>query len=100
MYDLVNVFSVFLPQLLLYPNPADPLNGHAAALLIKDKAAYDSRVKEYVTKYASQDFNINEEEEDDEQDETSKESIENGEDEALSDLDDAPEEEVAGEMEI
>ena len=36
MYDLVNVFEVFLPQLLHYPNPADPLNGEAAALLLKE----------------------------------------------------------------
>ena len=32
MYDLVNVFDVFLPQLLLYPNPTDPLNSEAAAV--------------------------------------------------------------------
>lgn len=43
--DLVNVFEVFLPQLLLYPNPSDPLNGEAAALMMRDRAAYDQRVK-------------------------------------------------------
>lgn len=52
MFDLVNVFEVFLPQLLLYPNPSDPLNGEAAALLMRDKAAYEQRVKEYCNKYA------------------------------------------------
>ncbi|KAG6476559.1 hypothetical protein ZIOFF_065801 [Zingiber officinale] len=52
MFDLVNVFEVFLPQLLLYPNPSDPLNGEAAALMMQDKPAYEQKVKEYCQKYA------------------------------------------------
>ncbi|WVZ59140.1 hypothetical protein U9M48_009333 [Paspalum notatum var. saurae] len=46
MFDLVNVFEVFLPQLLLYPNPSDPLNGEAAALMMRDRPAYEQKVKE------------------------------------------------------
>jgi ubiquitin-conjugating enzyme E2 H len=45
MFDLVNIFTVFLPQLLLYPNASDPLNGEAAALSMRDPAAYAERVK-------------------------------------------------------
>ncbi|XP_042479380.1 ubiquitin-conjugating enzyme E2 5-like isoform X1 [Macadamia integrifolia] len=45
MFDLVNVFEVFLPQLLLYPNPSDPLNGEAAALMMRDRPTYEQRVK-------------------------------------------------------
>ncbi|RWW14609.1 hypothetical protein GW17_00021607 [Ensete ventricosum] len=45
MFDLVNVFEVFLPQLLLYPNPSDPLNGEAAALMMRDRPAYEEKVK-------------------------------------------------------
>ncbi|XP_042462321.1 ubiquitin-conjugating enzyme E2-23 kDa-like isoform X1 [Zingiber officinale] len=52
MFDLVNVFEVFLPQLLLYPNPSDPLNGEAAALMMRDKPAYELKVKEYCQRYA------------------------------------------------
>uniref|UniRef100_A0A1D1XUY1 E2 ubiquitin-conjugating enzyme n=1 Tax=Anthurium amnicola TaxID=1678845 RepID=A0A1D1XUY1_9ARAE len=52
MFDLVNVFEVFLPQLLLYPNPSDPLNGEAAALMMRDRSSYDQKVKEYSEKYA------------------------------------------------
>jgi len=52
MFDLVNIFEVFLPQLLLYPNPTDPLNGEAAALLLKEPEKYTQKVKEYVQKYA------------------------------------------------
>ncbi|KAI3764371.1 hypothetical protein L2E82_14378 [Cichorium intybus] len=43
--NLVNVFEVFLPQLLLYPNPSDPLNGDAAALMMQDRTAYEQKVK-------------------------------------------------------
>ena len=45
MFDMINIFEVFLPQLLRYPNPTDPLNGEAAALLMRDSSAYESRVK-------------------------------------------------------
>lgn len=51
----MNVFETFLPQLLLYPNPSDPLNGEAAALLLREPEKYKERVKEYVRKYASGD---------------------------------------------
>lgn len=43
--DLINVFEVFLPQLLLYPNPTDPLNGEAAALMMRDREHYEQKVK-------------------------------------------------------
>jgi len=63
MFDLVNVFAVFLPQLLLYPNPSDPLNGEAAALLMQSPKAYQLKVQEHVKKYASQDVKLDGEEE-------------------------------------
>ncbi|KAI4141940.1 MAG: hypothetical protein LQ341_003369 [Variospora aurantia] len=53
MFDMINIFEVFLPQLLRYPNPTDPLNGEAAALLMRDPKTYDVKVKDYVTRYAS-----------------------------------------------
>ena len=45
MYDMINIFEVFLPQLLRYPNPTDPLNGEAAALMMRDKDGYEAKVK-------------------------------------------------------
>ena len=45
MYDMINIFEIFLPQLLRYPNPTDPLNGEAAALLLRDAKHYDLKVK-------------------------------------------------------
>ena len=55
MFDLINVFEVFLPQLLRYPNPNDPLNGEAAALLMRDPRGYENKVKDYVRRFASGD---------------------------------------------
>lgn len=55
MFDLLNVFETFLPQLLLYPNPTDPLNGEAAALLMKEPDAYANKVKDFTARYASPD---------------------------------------------
>ncbi|KAL7419994.1 ubiquitin-conjugating enzyme E2 H [Cryptotrichosporon argae] len=53
MFELINIFEIFLPQLLRYPNPADPLNGEAAALLLRDPKAYAHKVQAYVERYAS-----------------------------------------------
>nr|XP_047146799.1 ubiquitin-conjugating enzyme E2 H isoform X1 [Hydra vulgaris] len=53
LYDLNNVFESFLPQLLAYPNPIDPLNGDAAALYLHKPEDYKKKIKEYVKKYAS-----------------------------------------------
>ena len=52
MYDLTNIFEVFLPQLLLYPNPTDPLNAEAAALQLKNEEDYHKKIKDYVTRHA------------------------------------------------
>lgn len=45
MYDMINIFEVFLPQLLRYPNPSDPLNGEAAALMMREPKLYDAKVQ-------------------------------------------------------
>lgn len=45
MFDMINIFEVFLPQLLRYPNPTDPLNGEAASLLMREPKTYEAKVK-------------------------------------------------------
>ena len=45
MFDMMNIFEVFLPQLLRYPYPSDPLNGEAAALLMREPKTYENKVK-------------------------------------------------------
>ena len=41
LFELKNIFEEFLPQLLLYPNPNDPLNPDAADLLLHHKKRYE-----------------------------------------------------------
>jgi len=55
MYDLINIFEIFLPQLLLYPNPTDPLNPEAAQMQMKYEDKYKDKIKEYILKYAQKD---------------------------------------------
>uniref|UniRef100_A0A1A9WWD7 UBC core domain-containing protein n=1 Tax=Glossina brevipalpis TaxID=37001 RepID=A0A1A9WWD7_9MUSC len=52
LYDLSNIFECFLPQLLTYPNPTDPLNREAARLFINEPEEYNRKVVQYVQRYA------------------------------------------------
>lgn len=52
MYELINIFELFLPQLLTYPNPQSPMNIDAANLLDFSAAEYERTVRMYVEKYA------------------------------------------------
>nr|GEZ48804.1 ubiquitin-conjugating enzyme E2 4-like [Tanacetum cinerariifolium] len=45
--DLVNVFELYLPMFLNEPNAEDPLNADAAALFVRDRPAYEAKVKEF-----------------------------------------------------
>lgn len=55
LYDLSNIFESFLPQLLTYPNPIDPLNGDAAAMFLHKPDEYKKKVSDYVRKFATED---------------------------------------------
>ncbi|XP_022954942.1 ubiquitin-conjugating enzyme E2-23 kDa-like [Cucurbita pepo subsp. pepo] len=79
MFDLLNVFEVFLPQLLLYPNPSDPLNGDAASLMLKDRNQYDKKVKEYCERYAKRENVVNASAEDESEEEVSDEESDSSE---------------------
>uniref|UniRef100_A0A8C5CI74 Ubiquitin-conjugating enzyme E2 H n=1 Tax=Gadus morhua TaxID=8049 RepID=A0A8C5CI74_GADMO len=54
MINLTNIFESFLPQLLAYPNPIDPLNGDAAAMYLHRPEDYKHKIKEYIQKYATE----------------------------------------------
>ncbi|SPO02681.1 probable UBC8 - E2 ubiquitin-conjugating enzyme [Cephalotrichum gorgonifer] len=88
MFDMINIFEVFLPQLLRYPNPTDPLNGEAAALLIREPKSYDAKVKEYVKKYATKEAI----------DEAGAESEDDDELSSVASFDDDDDAEPAGQM--
>lgn len=55
LYDLSNIFESFLPQLLTYPNPEDPLNSEAAKLYMNEPEHFSKTCSEYVKKYANED---------------------------------------------
>lgn len=54
----MNIFEVFLPQLLRYPNPSDPLNGDASALLMREPKRYEQKVQGKITFFFCQQFRI------------------------------------------
>jgi ubiquitin-conjugating enzyme E2 H len=89
MFDMINIFEVFLPQLLRYPNPSDPLNGEAAALLMREPKTYEHKVKDYVNRYATKEA-------------IDMQSDAESEDESMSSAGsfDSDEEDMAREMEI
>jgi len=90
MFDMINIFEVFLPQLLRYPNPADPLNGDAAVLLLREPKTYEAKVRDYVSRYATKE--AVEEMDNDEDSEYEMSDVE--------DMSDDEEEEPAGQMEL
>jgi len=89
MFDMINIFEVFLPQLLRYPNAADPLNGDAAVLLLREPKIYESKVRDYVSRYATKEAV-------EEMDNTSDSEYEMSDAEMSDDEDD----ELAGQMEL
>ncbi|KAA8491135.1 Ubiquitin-conjugating enzyme E2 5 [Porphyridium purpureum] len=99
MYDLINIFEVFLPQLLTYPNPTDPLNGEAAALQMREPEEFKKRCREYVQRYARpEDFPSGKEKEETEEKDDSDFNMSS--DDEVDDDDDPAEAAAAGDLEL
>lgn len=101
LYDLLNIVEWMIPGLLKEPNGSDPLNNEAANLQLKDKEAYEEKVREYIDKYATRDryrsqFGLSSEQEDNPTENEEElddpvselEDLSNEESEELSDLSD------------
>ena len=48
IYNLCHIVETFIPQLLQYPNPDDPLNEEAAKMYINDRELFSIEVNKYI----------------------------------------------------
>ena len=46
IYSLFNIYTIFIPQLLMYPNPNDPLNKEAACLMKNNIDLFKKKILE------------------------------------------------------
>ncbi|KIM29527.1 hypothetical protein M408DRAFT_328773 [Serendipita vermifera MAFF 305830] len=96
MYDMINIFEVFLPQLLAYPNVSDPLNAEAAHLMQGEPALYEAKVKEYVKRFASREATGGSQEKENQ----AAEEEEEEEDHVMSDVSLSDDEDAAGDIDL
>lgn len=59
LYDCKNICESFIPLLLRYPNPSDPLNPEAASILMKSTDTYNDTVIKHVKDYGLKRIELN-----------------------------------------
>lgn len=96
--ELINIFESFLPQLLRYPNAADPLNGEAAATFMRSPDEYAKKVREHVKRYATSKDAQNALEKKNGEDGVSGEDEE--EEDEMSDMGEISDDDAAGAMDL